>query len=60
MKDQSSELRHFDDITVDQARMHVLKGAQILSLEPKSLKLLLYLLDNPDRLVTKEELIQAV
>ena len=60
MKDQSSELRHFDDITVDLARMHVRKADQLLSLEPKSLKLLLYLLDNRDRLVTKEELIQAV
>jgi Tol biopolymer transport system component/DNA-binding winged helix-turn-helix (wHTH) protein len=60
VKDQSAELRHFDDITVDLARMHVLKANQVLPLEPKSLKLLLYLLDNRARLVTKEELIQAV
>jgi Tol biopolymer transport system component/DNA-binding winged helix-turn-helix (wHTH) protein len=60
VKDQSSELRHFDDIAVDPARMHVRKANQILSLEPKSLKLLLYLLENRDRLVTKEELVQAV
>jgi Tol biopolymer transport system component/DNA-binding winged helix-turn-helix (wHTH) protein len=60
VKDQSSGFRHFGDITVDLAGMQVLKGDQLLSLEPKSLKLLIYLLDNRDRLVTKEELIKAI
>ena len=38
----------------------VLKAGEPLAIEPKALKVLVYLLRNPSRLVTKEELLNAI
>ena len=53
--EQSSQIHQFGDITVDPAGMRVRRGSDAVALEPKSLKVLLYLIENRDRLVTKEE-----
>ncbi len=60
MIEPSQQIHQFGDITVDAAGMRVLKGSEPVPLEPKSLKVLLYLIDNRDRLVTKEELLKSV
>jgi Tol biopolymer transport system component/DNA-binding winged helix-turn-helix (wHTH) protein len=54
-----SELVQFGDVTVDFRRMSVLRGGQPISLEPKAFDVLRYLIEHRDRLVTKEELLDA-
>ena len=56
----SSQIHQFGEITVDAAGMRVLKGSEPVALEPKSMKVLLYLIENRGRLVTKEELLKSV
>jgi Tol biopolymer transport system component/DNA-binding winged helix-turn-helix (wHTH) protein len=50
----------FHGISVDRARLSVTRGGLPVDLEPKALDVLLFLLDNRDRLVTKDELMDAV
>jgi DNA-binding winged helix-turn-helix (wHTH) protein len=50
----------FADIRVDQPRMAVWRGGAPVPLEPKSLDILLFLLEHRDRLVTKDELLDTV
>jgi Tol biopolymer transport system component/DNA-binding winged helix-turn-helix (wHTH) protein len=54
------EVFEFADVTVDLRRVLVLRSGQPVSLEPKSFEVLRYLLEHRDRLVTKEELLDAV
>src|SRR5436305_7309751 len=58
--EQSSQIHQFGDITVDAVSMRVLRGSEPVAIEPKSLKVLLYLIENRGRLVTKEELLRSV
>ena len=53
------EVFRFEDITVDLRRMSVSRAGQPVSLEPKTFDVLRYLLEHRDRLVTKEELLDA-
>ncbi len=50
----------FGDIRVDAGQFRVVKAGQPLDLEPKAIELLLYLIAHRDRLVLKEELLDAV
>ncbi|MEH2488900.1 TolB-like protein/tetratricopeptide (TPR) repeat protein [Bradyrhizobium sp. AZCC 2230] len=50
----------FDDCTVDASRREVRRADKPIPVEPKVLDLLLYLLANRDRLVSKDELVSAV
>jgi DNA-binding winged helix-turn-helix (wHTH) protein len=50
----------FADIVVDPDAFTVEKSGQVLSLEPKSIRLLLYLIQNRSRAVAKEELLRSV
>ena len=50
----------FDGITLDTAAMRLLRGQQELSLEPKSFRLLQFLIENRDRVVGKEEIFRVV
>ena len=50
----------FDDVEVRPGSFEVVKAGSALALEPKSIRVLLHLLENRDRTVTKEELFQAV
>ena len=48
----------FHDYTLDPAGRELWHGPQRLTLEPKVLQVLLYLLEHRDRLVTKAELLE--
>ena len=54
------EVFAFGDVRVDFRRMSAWRGDSILALEPKTFDVLRYLIDHRDRLVTKEELLDAV
>ena len=50
----------FADIVVDGSRMQVVRGGNSLDLEPKSLRVLLYLIEHRERVVPKDELIAEI
>src|SRR5499425_3449334 len=50
----------FAGYTLDIARNELRSADREVALRPKSFELLRYLLENPDRLVTREELLKAV
>lgn len=50
----------FGTTCVDASRMSVTRDGEAVSLEPKAMDVLLYLLAHRDRLVTKDELLDAV
>ena len=50
----------FDDVEIDLPGYRVLKAGKAVQLEPKALNLLVFLVENPRRLIEKKELIDAV
>jgi Tol biopolymer transport system component/DNA-binding winged helix-turn-helix (wHTH) protein len=50
----------FDDVQVDPHSVRVLKAGREVALEPKAFDLLIFLLENPGRLLEKGELLDAV
>jgi adenylate cyclase len=50
----------FDEFVLDLAKGCLLRGQQELALRPKTYSSLCYLVTNPGRLITKDELIKAV
>lgn len=56
----AAESYSFETTCVDVARMVVTRDGVPVSLEPKAMDVLLYLLANRDRLVTKDELLDVV
>jgi DNA-binding winged helix-turn-helix (wHTH) protein/TolB-like protein/Flp pilus assembly protein TadD len=50
----------FDDIRVEPANFRAFKAGQAISLEPKTLKLLIFLIENRGRLIEKEEILDAI
>lgn len=50
----------FDEFTVDAKRGGIWRGTTYVPLRPKTLSLLLFLAQNPSRLVTKDEIVEAV
>ena len=50
----------FDDCVLDVARRELRRGSELIAVEPQVFDLLVYLAQNPDRVVTKNELLQAV
>jgi Tol biopolymer transport system component/DNA-binding winged helix-turn-helix (wHTH) protein len=50
----------FDNISVDPANHRVSKGGDPRPLEPKSFRLLLFLIEHRDRAVTKEEILENI
>src|ERR1700760_2127951 len=55
-----SVLYRFGQFVLDPNRRRLSRGETLISLTPKAFDLLLFLAQNPNRLVTKEELLQAV
>src|SRR5277367_2832980 len=53
-------LYRFDQFVLDPARRALSRDDSPVSLTPKAFDVLLFLVQNPNRLVTKEELLQAV
>src|SRR5262249_8442409 len=54
------ETRAFGDFTLDLRRVRLLRAGQEIKLRPKPFEVLKYLVENPGRVVTKAELLQAV
>jgi DNA-binding winged helix-turn-helix (wHTH) protein/Tol biopolymer transport system component len=50
----------FGDVELREREFSLTKPGEVLALEPKAYQVLLYLLRNPQKLVTKEELLNAV
>lgn len=50
----------FEEYEVSERDLSVARAGKTLALEPKALRVLLYLVRNPGRLVTKDELLSAV
>jgi eukaryotic-like serine/threonine-protein kinase len=55
-----SNLYHFGEFVIDPARRTLARADSAVSLTPKAFDVLLFLVQNPNRVVTKEELLQAV
>lgn len=51
---------YFDDYEVDRGRCALLRAGQQIDLRPKAFDVLCYLLNNPGRVVSKAELLEAV
>lgn len=50
----------FDDVRVEPHTFRAFKANQVISLEPKTLRLLLFLIENRGRLIEKEEILDAI
>ena len=50
----------FDDVEVREREFTLVKAGQVLAVEPKAFRALLFLLHNPQRLISKEELLNGV
>jgi DNA-binding winged helix-turn-helix (wHTH) protein/Tol biopolymer transport system component len=58
--DQKSFVFRFGEFEVCESDMRLTRGGETLALEPKALRVLLYFLRNSGRLITKDELLNAV
>jgi Tol biopolymer transport system component/DNA-binding winged helix-turn-helix (wHTH) protein len=50
----------FDDVEVREREFSLVKAGKVLAVEPKAFRALLFLLHNPQRLISKEELLNSV
>jgi Tol biopolymer transport system component/DNA-binding winged helix-turn-helix (wHTH) protein len=50
----------FGDVEVHEREFSIVKTGEILTVEPKAFRVLLFLLHNPQKLISKEELLNAV
>ena len=50
----------FDDVEVREREFTLIKAGKVLTVEPKAFRVLLFLLRNPQKLISKEELLNAV
>jgi DNA-binding winged helix-turn-helix (wHTH) protein len=50
----------FEDVQIDLRSFRLFKGGRTVSVEPKALTLLIFLVENRGRLVRKRELMEAV
>lgn len=60
MKDGKSRFYRFEDVKIDVQNLRVTVGSEIRPLEPKSFRLLLFLIENPHRAIPKDEIMAAV
>src|SRR5437763_15274997 len=60
MTEHKSCVFKFADIKVREREFCVVKNGGVLAVEPKAFRVLLFLLRNPRRLVSKDELLAAV
>ncbi len=57
---QNSSVFLFDDVRVEPSNFRVFKGGEPVQLEPKALSLLLFLIENPGRLIEKDEILEKI
>jgi Tol biopolymer transport system component/DNA-binding winged helix-turn-helix (wHTH) protein len=60
MTPQNSSVFLFDDVRVEPGTFQAFKAENAVQLEPKTLKLLLFLIENRGRLVEKEEMLERI
>ena len=60
IRPEALRICRFGDIEVDENRMELRRAGSAIEVEPKSLRVLFYLIHNRHRVVTKEELIREV
>jgi Tol biopolymer transport system component/DNA-binding winged helix-turn-helix (wHTH) protein len=60
MTEQKGRIFRFAEFEVREGEFCLLRGGESIPVEPKAFRVLLYLLRNPQRLVTKDELLDAV
>jgi DNA-binding winged helix-turn-helix (wHTH) protein/tetratricopeptide (TPR) repeat protein len=60
MKDMRNRTFRFDNVEIDVQNLRVTVGSEIRPLEPKSFRLFLLLVENPGRVLTKDEIMAAV
>jgi TolB-like protein/DNA-binding winged helix-turn-helix (wHTH) protein len=60
MKDHKYLVFSFADVEVREREFSVIKAGEVLTVEPKAFRVLLFLLRRPHTLVTKDELLDAV
>jgi DNA-binding winged helix-turn-helix (wHTH) protein/TolB-like protein len=57
---QNSSAFLFDDVRVEPGTFKAFKAGAAIQLEPKTLRLMLFLIENRDRLIEKEEILNAI
>jgi Tol biopolymer transport system component/DNA-binding winged helix-turn-helix (wHTH) protein len=60
MTEQKGHIFRFGEFEVREGEFCLIRGGEAIPVEPKAFRVLLYLLRNPHRLVTKDELLDAV
>src|SRR6266851_2159709 len=60
MIDYKCSVFTFADVEVREREFCIVKAGEMLPVEPKAFRVLLFLLRNPHKLITKEELLDAV
>ena len=60
MTGHKSSVFKFEDVEVREGEFLLIKGTQAVPVEPKAFRVLIYLLQNPGRVVTKEEILESV
>jgi Tol biopolymer transport system component/DNA-binding winged helix-turn-helix (wHTH) protein len=60
MMASKSFIFRFDDVEVREREFTLIKAGKVLAVEPKAFRTLLFLLHNPQRLISKEELLNTV
>src|ERR1700733_3205 len=60
MMPSKSFVFRFDDVEVREQQFSLTKAGKVLSIEPKAFRVFLFLLHNPQKLITKDELLNAI
>src|ERR1043166_4178681 len=60
MTDQNASTFLFDDVRVEPVTFRAFKAGSVLQLEPKTLRLLIFLIENHSRLIEKEEILNTI
>jgi Tol biopolymer transport system component/DNA-binding winged helix-turn-helix (wHTH) protein len=60
MLDTKTSVFRFADVEVREREFCLIKAGEVVPVEPKAFRVLLFLLQNPQKLITKEELLDAV
>src|SRR5215468_3748727 len=60
MTGQNSSIFHFDDVRVEPSNFQVFKDGKPVPLEPKAFSLLIFLIENPGRLIGKDEILEKI
>ncbi len=60
MLDTKTSVFRFTDVEVREREFSIIKAGEVVPVEPKAFRVLLFLLHNPLKLITKEELLDAV